>query len=46
MGTEAELIPSSPPKAQSGSGPWGYPKLPGCTEFVTVTAFPGLLMSC
>lgn len=46
MGREAELIPSNPPKAQPGSGLWGHPRLPGCTEFVTVTAFPGSLMSC
>lgn len=46
LGRETELIPSSPPEAQPGSGLWGHPRLPGCTEFVTVTAFPGFLMSC
>lgn len=45
-GRESELIPSSPLETQPGSGLRGHPRLPGCTEFVTVTAFPGFLMSC
>ena len=55
MGIEAELISSSfpppPPypsirKPSLGQAPGDTPRLPGCTKFVTVTAFPGLLMSC
>lgn len=45
MGTEAELT-QQPPRSPAGPGPWVTPRWAGCTEFVTVTVFPGLLMSC
>lgn len=45
-GPRLNSFPAAPWKPNLGQAPGDTPGLAGCTEFVTVTAFPGFIMSC